>query len=130
MSILSTLGGSSYGSYSGTSMATPHVSGAAALCASIGSKRGSALKSALLGSTAATASLSGKTSTGGRLDAGALVPVAKRCFALVVRDRGLAGIYFGTPESAWDSAADHSSRVRCRNNASNRRVRSGQRAGS
>ena len=73
VSINSTLPSNTYGSYSGTSMATPHVSGAAALCASIGSKRGSALKSALLGSTAATASLSGKTSTGGRLDAGALV---------------------------------------------------------
>ena len=49
-------------------MATPHVSGAAALCASAGTKRGASLKSALLSLTAPTASLTGKTVTGGRLD--------------------------------------------------------------
>jgi hypothetical protein len=55
-------------------MATPHVSGALALCASIDRGLGAAqLRAAVLGSTATTASLAGKTATGGRLDIGAMV---------------------------------------------------------
>ena len=60
---------SSYGSFSGTSMATPHVTGAAALYAA--SHPGSSaqqIKSAILASAIPTASLTGKVSTGGRLD--------------------------------------------------------------
>lgn len=60
---------SGYASYSGTSMATPHVTGAVALYAA--SKGGSAadIKNAILSSAVATPSLSGKVVTGGRLDA-------------------------------------------------------------
>lgn len=73
-SVTSTLPGNTYGSYSGTSMATPHVSGAVALCTSINPTLTAAqTKSAIMGSSAATASLAGKTVTGGRLDVGAMV---------------------------------------------------------
>jgi subtilisin family serine protease len=59
-----------YASYSGTSMATPHVTGAAALYAATNPGAAAAqIKSAILGSVVATPSLSGKTVTGGRLNA-------------------------------------------------------------
>ena len=60
---------SSYASYSGTSMATPHVSGAAALYAAyhVGSSAAT-IKNAIMSSAVPTASLAGKTVTGGRLN--------------------------------------------------------------
>lgn len=72
-SITSTLPGknntSSYGAYSGTSMATPHVTGAAALYASKNpGTSAAAIKNAILSSAIPTASLSGKCVTGGRLN--------------------------------------------------------------
>jgi subtilisin family serine protease len=61
--------GSGYASYSGTSMATPHVTGAAALYASINPNATAAqIKAAILSSATPTASLAGKTLTGGRLN--------------------------------------------------------------
>lgn len=59
---------SSYASYSGTSMATPHVSGAAALYSSVfPAASADEIRRALLGAAKPTASLAGKTATGGRL---------------------------------------------------------------
>lgn len=44
--------------------------------------------------------------------AGALVGVDKRCFAMVVApDKSLAGLFFGTPEAAWDAASELSRKV-------------------
>jgi subtilisin family serine protease len=60
---------SGYGSYSGTSMATPHVTGAAALYAATHPGAVAAtIKNAILSSAVPTASLSGKCVTGGRLN--------------------------------------------------------------
>jgi hypothetical protein len=73
VSITSTLPSSIYGSYSGTSMATPHVTGAVALCKSIYPlSTADQIRSAILESTAPTTSLATKTATGGRLDIGAM----------------------------------------------------------
>ena len=58
-----------YASYDGTSMATPHVTGAAALYASLHPGSTAAqIKAAILNSAVPTPSLAGKTVTGGRLD--------------------------------------------------------------
>ena len=74
--IYSTLPGGTYGTYSGTSMATPHVSGATAVyAAAFPNATAQQIRSALLGSARPTSSLAGKTVTGGRLDVGSLVQV-------------------------------------------------------
>jgi lactate racemase len=43
--------------------------------------------------------------------AGAMVATPKLCFCLVVGERGLAGLYAGTPEAAWDAASELSRRL-------------------
>jgi subtilisin family serine protease len=60
---------SGYGSYSGTSMATPHVSGGAALYAAYhAGASASTIKGAIMSSAIATASLNGKVVSNGRLN--------------------------------------------------------------
>ncbi|WP_350585619.1 S8 family serine peptidase [Pseudoalteromonas sp. RB2-MNA-CIBAN-0110] len=67
--ILSTTPGESYASYSGTSMATPHVAGAAALVLSINPELSTQeLKDLLMSSGDANAALQGKTVAGTRLN--------------------------------------------------------------
>ena len=70
--IVSTLPGGTYGSYSGTSMATPHVTGAVAVYAAANpTAAATTIRSAILGTARATSSLTGKVATGGRLDVAA-----------------------------------------------------------
>jgi serine protease len=74
--IWSTVRSNSYASYSGTSMATPHVSGAAALILSApgcGKLSTAALKSVILNNVDPVLSVAGKTATNGRLNAGRAV---------------------------------------------------------
>lgn len=72
--IYSTLANGGYGTFSGTSMAAPHVTGAIALYAAQNAgATASEMRDALLGSVTATSSLAGRTVTGGRLDAEAML---------------------------------------------------------
>jgi len=68
VNIASTTPNNNYQWLSGTSMATPHVSGAAALILSVGNLNTADLKSLLLSTVDPIASLSGVTTTGGRLN--------------------------------------------------------------
>ena len=67
-SILSTVRNGGYSTFSGTSMATPHVSGAAALVLSECTLNTAALKANLLNNVDPISSMSGITVTGGRLN--------------------------------------------------------------
>jgi len=66
--ILSTLPGGTYGYYSGTSMATPHVSGVAAVVAATGVTNVNTLRTRILDSAQPSNAMSGITTTGGVLN--------------------------------------------------------------
>ncbi|MFH1919577.1 MAG: S8 family serine peptidase [Planctomycetota bacterium] len=68
--IYSTLPGGAYGSYSGTSMATPHVAGVAALAwATAANASVQQVRDAMLGGVDPVGALVGRVATGGRLNA-------------------------------------------------------------
>jgi subtilisin family serine protease len=94
--IWSTVPGGGYASYNGTSMATPHVTGALALYAAADAElnlTAAQLRDVLLSSTTATSSLSGKTVTGGRLD------VSKMFASSAPTDGGTGITVYGTTAS-------------------------------
>jgi subtilisin family serine protease len=94
--ILSTVPGGGYASFSGTSMATPYVTGTVALMAAANPRATAAeIRSALLATVKPVAALSGKVATGGLLDAGAAVraitqpaPTPERAVTTLRRDAG------------------------------------------
>lgn len=111
--VMSTVAGGGYASYSGTSMATPHVTGALALYAGLFPEMTAAeLRSVLLSSTTATSSLGSKTVTGGRLDLDRMVgpltletaPVVS--IASVTRSEGSSGSTPFTFTVSLDKASD------------------------
>jgi subtilisin family serine protease len=79
--ILSTVPGKDYKKFSGTSMATPHVSGAAALLkAAYPQLKAKELKELLMSSVENVAGLSGKVVTGGRLNIARAFEIAKSTY--------------------------------------------------
>lgn len=78
VSINSTLPTSTYGTLSGTSMATPHVTGAVALCYSINpTLTPGQVVNAIFSSATSTPSMLGKNATNGRLNVGDMVAKCK-----------------------------------------------------
>lgn len=43
--------------------------------------------------------------------AASMIPIDKHCFSLVVSHDGLHGVYFGSPEEAWEAASDLSAKI-------------------
>lgn len=94
--ILSTTRGGSYGYMSGTSMATPHVSGAALLVLAGCELATSALRDTLLGTVDLTPAMNGITATGGRLNVDRAL---RSCASIpsVILTSPLDGAVYGAP---------------------------------
>lgn len=109
-SILSTVPSNGYGTYSGTSMATPHVTGAIALYAAANPGSTAAqLRAALLGSTTATTSLSGRTLTGGRLNVNQMLGGAPALPSLQISDVSVTEGNSGTVNANFNVTLSNSS---------------------
>jgi subtilisin family serine protease len=107
--ILSTLPGNSYGVYSGTSMATPHVSGALALMLSLHpAMTGPSAKVMLLNSVHPISALMGRTVTGGRLDAFAMLAEPDSIRPAPVTDLQIATTNGDWVALSWTATGDDS----------------------
>ncbi|MFQ5963117.1 MAG: S8 family peptidase, partial [Candidatus Scalinduaceae bacterium] len=102
-SILSTKPGNTYAVHSGTSMATPHASGVAALLVAANPALSfSELKSKIMSSTDPIPALSGKTVTGGRLNAQSALIVFSNIGDEVIIDFGPGtGIWVRKNDAGW-----------------------------
>ncbi|MEY4177826.1 MAG: hypothetical protein RLY70_1400, partial [Planctomycetota bacterium] len=107
--IWSSVPSNTYANYSGTSMATPHVTGAVALFASVVPAGTSAatIRQAILSTATPTTSLSGKVATGGRLN----VYNAVRLAQSITLDRSVYGAPSTATISVTHAAANANSTV-------------------
>ncbi len=112
VSINSTLPPDTYGAYSGTSMATPHVTGAVALYASVNpGATAFEIKDALLKAVKETPSLVGKTSTGGRLDLSTVIaPTTPPSPPAAPSELSAEGITYSQIRLTWVDASDNETR--------------------
>nr|WP_238710293.1 S8 family peptidase [Oceanipulchritudo coccoides] len=107
LGVLTTYNDGGYRLYSGTSMAAPHVSGAAALLASLKPDLNTSwMRALILGTAAPHPSLDGKLTTGGSLDVAALLNLAS-----LALDEAWKQLYWTEEELAamtfsWDDNAD------------------------
>lgn len=101
VSIVSTMRNNSYGSMSGTSMASPHVSGVAALAWSVDPNASyQKVRDAMYAGVDTVSGLSGKTATGGRLN-------ARKTLDLMATDVGDTLATARVTQLASPAAGDH-----------------------
>jgi subtilisin family serine protease len=122
-SILSTTVGNTYSTFSGTSMAAPHVSGAAALVLSVCNLDTAALRTNLLANVTPLASLSGITATGGRLNVNAAMQACgslepPEAFGKVAPANGATGLG-SAPTLSWNASTGATSYAYCRDTVNN-----------
>ncbi len=108
--VVSSVPNGQYEFYSGTSMATPHVTGAIALCASIKPNASpEERKGAVLRSAVPTSSLAGVTTTGGRLDVNAMTSLCQPATSPVTGSPQRLATRAVTPNRVQLTWEDHSS---------------------